>query len=112
MLQSTALLTDLYQITMAYGYWKLGTADRHAVFCLQFRSQPFDGGFTIAAGLEDAVHFIEGFGFQDSDVDYLAGLTGADDRPLFDDGFLSYLRALHLAIDLDAMPEGTAAFPY
>ena len=53
MIEHGGLLTDLYQITMAYGYWKLGIADREAGFCLQFRTQPFEGGFTVAAGLED-----------------------------------------------------------
>ena len=46
--QSLALLTDLYQLTMAYGYWKLGTADKEAVFHLSFRKNPFAGGYSVA----------------------------------------------------------------
>ena len=48
---SLALLTDLYQLTMAYGYWKLGRADREAVFHLSFRKNPFGGGYAVACGL-------------------------------------------------------------
>ena len=48
---SLALLTDLYELTMAYGYWKLGRADDQAVFNLFFRKHPFQGGYTVVAGL-------------------------------------------------------------
>ncbi len=53
------LLTDLYELTMAYGYWKTGIQDRPAVFHLFFREHPFGGGFTVAAGLATAVEFLE-----------------------------------------------------
>ncbi len=46
-----ALLTDLYQLTMAYGYWRSGTAEHEAVFHLHFRKPPFGSGYTVAAGL-------------------------------------------------------------
>ena len=49
---SLALLTDLYQITMAYGYWQQGMADRESVFHLFYRKNPFKGGYSVAAGLE------------------------------------------------------------
>ena len=109
---SLALLTDLYQLTMAYGYWKLGRADGQAAFHLFFRRSPFGGGYTIAAGLAYVVDFLAGLRFDDSDVAYLAGLTGGDGKPLFEEGFLDYLRGLEFRIGLDAMPEGTAAFPH
>jgi len=60
---ATALLTDLYQLTMAYGYWKSGRADQEAVFHLLFRKQPFNGGFTLACGLADAVQYLRRFRF-------------------------------------------------
>jgi nicotinate phosphoribosyltransferase len=69
-----ALLTDLYQLTMAYGYWKAGKADEHAVFHLLFRKQPFKGGFTICAGLADAIEYLKGFAFEREDLEYLAEL--------------------------------------
>jgi nicotinate phosphoribosyltransferase len=108
---SLALLTDLYQLTMAQGYWKLSTADRQAVFHLYFRNAPFAGGFTIAAGLEDVVDVVRRMRFDSTDLEYLASLQGNDDRPLFDAGFLKYLAKLELTIDLDAIAEGTVVFP-
>src|SRR5882724_844050 len=109
---SLALLTDLYQLTMAYGYWKLGRAQLETVFHLTFRQQPFDGGFSIACGLHDTIEFVEGFQFAADDVDYLRTLNGNDGKPLFADaGFFDFLSELRLRCDVDAMPEGTAAFP-
>ena len=108
---SLALLTDLYQLTMAYGYWKAGPANREAVFHLTFRRSPFKGGFTIAAGLATAVDYLEQARFTETDTEYLAGLTGNDGRPLFDAAFLKYLREMELACDIDAIPEGTVVFP-
>ena len=55
--ESLALLTDLYQLTMAYGYWKTGVAEREGVFHLFFRKHPFQGGYTVAAGLEQVLDF-------------------------------------------------------
>jgi nicotinate phosphoribosyltransferase len=107
-----ALLTDLYQLTMAYGYWKLGLADRDAVFHLSFRKAPFAGGFAIAAGLGPALDYLRAFAFADDDLAYLATLHGDDGRPLFEPGFLAHLRALRLTCDVDAIPEGTAVFAH
>ncbi|HSZ56209.1 MAG TPA: nicotinate phosphoribosyltransferase [Tepidisphaeraceae bacterium] len=109
---SLALLTDLYQLTMAYGYWKLGMADTEASFHLNFRKHPFGGGFTVACGLHEAIEFLKRMRFDRSDLDYLATLEGNDGKPLFDRGFLDYLGKFELACDIDAMPEGTAVFPY
>ncbi len=106
-----ALLTDLYQITMAYGYWKLGLHSRQAVFHLYFRKPPFGGGYAIAAGLADAVEFIRTLRFEAEDLDYLNSLTGNDGQPLFDRGFTDYLRGLEWNLDIDAIPEGTVVFP-
>ena len=107
---SLSLLTDLYQLTMAYGYWKLGRAEQEAVFHLFFRKPPFSGGYAIAAGLETVVEYLQGFRFDESDVEYLATLTGNDEEPLFNQEYLRYLADLQLTIDVDAMPEGTVAF--
>lgn len=110
-----ALLTDLYQLTMAYGYWKTGRAAHEAVFHLSFRSCPFQsgaGGFAVAAGLGPALEFIAGYRFSPSDLDYLARLTGADDQPLFEHAFLDFLGDLRLSVDVDAIPEGTVVFAH
>src|SRR6476469_8748011 len=104
------LLTDLYQLTMPYGYWKLGNAEQQAVFHLFFRKPPFNGGYAIAAGLAPALDFVEGFRFDSSDIEYLGSLTGNDGASLFEPDFLRYLANLRLTCDFDAMPEGTVAF--
>lgn len=106
------LLTDLYELTMAYGYWKLGRVDEEGVFHLVFRENPFHGGYTIACGLAPVIAFLEGLRFADDDLVYLAGLTGNDGRALFETAFLDYLREMRFACDVDAIPEGTAVFPH
>jgi len=108
---SLALLTDLYQITMAYGYWKSGTTEKEAVFNLYFRKNPFQGGYAIACGLEYVVDFLESFQFDQSDLDYLAEIKGNDGKKLFDKGFLKYLSEMRFSCDIDAVPEGTVIFP-
>jgi nicotinate phosphoribosyltransferase len=108
---SLALLTDLYELTMAYGYWKAGPPDREAVFHLIFRRSPFRGGFTVAAGLATAIDYLENSRFTAGDAAYLAGLRGNDGKPLFEPAFLDSLCALEPACDIDAVPEGTVVFP-
>lgn len=109
---SLALLTDLYELTMAYGYWKEGIAEREAVFHMFFRRNPFHGGFCIAAGLGYLVEFLNRFRFDGEDLQYLATLRGNDTRPLFEQSFLDYLGALRFHCDVDAVPEGTVVFPH
>ncbi len=106
-----ALLTDLYQLTMAYGYWKTDRADQEAVFHLLFRKQPFQGGFTLSCGLADSIKYLLGFKFEKSDLEYLGTLNGNDGKSLFDPAFLKYLGGLRLRLDVDAIPEGTVVFP-
>jgi nicotinate phosphoribosyltransferase len=107
---SLALLTDLYQLTMAYGYWKNGTADREACFHLHFRKPPFSGGYAIACGLASVIDFVKKHQFGDGDLAYLAQLQGADGKPLFDRAFCVYLRRMRFNLEIDAVPEGTAVF--
>jgi nicotinate phosphoribosyltransferase len=83
-----ALLTDLYQLTMAYGYWKLARAEQEAVFHLYFRKPPFSGGYAIAAGLGTALEYLQAFRFDESDLEFLATLTGNNGQSLFAPGFL------------------------
>ena len=96
---------------MAYGYWKSGKDRDEAVFHLYFRENPFGGGYTIAAGLEQAVQYIESLRFNESDLRFLATVTGNDGKPLFPSEFLQYLARLEMSLDVDAMPEGTVVFP-
>jgi len=107
-----ALLTDLYELTMAYGYWKAGLERHEAVFHLFFRQNPFGGGFAVACGLDAVVDLIDRFGFSNEDLDYLGGLRGNDQQPLFPREFLDVLGAMEPACHIDAVPEGTVVFPH
>ncbi|MFL6531329.1 MAG: nicotinate phosphoribosyltransferase [Chthoniobacterales bacterium] len=107
----SALLTDLYQLTMAFSYWKSGTHDNQAVFHLFFRTAPFKSGFSIACGLSDAIEYLCTLRFVDDELDYLGTLRGNDGQPLFTREFFDYLRALEWKCDVDAIPEGTVVFP-
>ena len=107
-----ATMTDLYELTMAAGYWKLRRLDEEAIFTLFFRHAPFGGGFTLAAGLEGVIAFIERYAFSPTELAHLEGLVGNDDKPLFERAFLDYLGDLRLRVDVDAMPEGTLVFPH
>src|SRR3954454_2784795 len=106
----TALTTDLYEVTMACGYFKAGVTDHDAVFHVTFRENPFAGAFTVACGLATAIDFLREFQFTDTELDYLGSQRGNDGKPLFDSDFLDYLRGLQLACDIDAIPEGTLVF--
>ncbi|MGB3779674.1 MAG: nicotinate phosphoribosyltransferase, partial [Tunicatimonas sp.] len=109
---SLTLLTDFYQLTMAYGYWKQGIAEKKSVFHLFFRENPFNGGFTINCGLAYVIDYINTFRFDDEAMAFLAESTGEGDEPLFEPAFLDYLRTLEFSCDVDAIPEGTAVFPH
>lgn len=109
---SLAMLTDLYQLTMAYGYWKTGRINDEAVFHLFFRNNPFNGGWAVACGLEHVVDLLNSFSFSTSDLEYLGSLTGNDEQPLFETAFLDYLGSLKLTCDVDGIVEGTVVFPH
>ena len=108
---ASPLLTDLYQLTMALGYWRAGRADQEAAFHLYFRDAPFGSGYTVACGLEPALDYLAGLRFAAEDLAYLATLHGADGSALFPAEFLDYLGALTLALDVDMVREGTVVFP-
>jgi len=109
---SLALLTDLYQLTMAYGYWKSGKIEEEAVFYLFYRKNPFQGKYAISCGLQDVIEYLSQFKFTTSDIDYLKTLTGADEKSLFEKDFLDYLASMEFSCDIDAVPEGTVVFPH
>lgn len=109
---SLAMLTDLYQLTMAYGYWKHGLAERESVFHLFFRNHPFKGGYSLACGLQTAIEFLDNYRFDADDLEYLSSLCGADSKPLFEEGFIDYLGKLKFTCDIDAIPEGTVVYPH
>jgi nicotinate phosphoribosyltransferase len=109
---SLALLTDLYQLTMACGYWQGGVADRRAVFHLTFRRPPFGGGYAVAGGLAAAIDYLRAWRFTDDDLGYLATLRDAAGGALFPPGFLAYLGAARFTCSVDAVPEGRVVFAH
>ncbi len=102
----SALLTDLYQLSMAHGYWQKGMHDQNAVFHLFFRRNPSRGDYVVASGLSSVIDFLNQFHFTDDDIDYLKSLK----NPIFPADFLAYLKTLRFTGDIDAMPEGSVAF--
>ena len=101
---SLALHTDLYEINMAYTYWKKGNADKKAVFEVYYRENPFGMGYTIFAGLERIVNYINNLTFTNSDLEYLKNEIG------FEDEFLEYLKNWKFRGTIRAMREGEIAF--
>lgn len=108
----SALLTDLYQLTMGQGYWAKGMAEREAVFHLFFRRAPFGETGAIAAGLGPAVDFLANLKFDDEEIGFLASLTGADGKALFDPGYLAYLKDMEWTLNVSGVPEGELVFPH
>jgi nicotinate phosphoribosyltransferase len=110
--QSLALLTDFYEITMAYAYWKSQMLEDEGVFHLFFRKLPFQGGFAVAAGLESVIDYVQSWHFEDSDLNYLASLESENGEPLFEERFLIYLQNFKFGCHIDAVQEGDIVFPY
>ena len=106
------LLTDLYQLTMAQGYWETGQGATQACFHAYFRDYPFRGGYAIACGMDQLAELIDGFAFSAEDVEYLASLDAPGGGRLFKPAFLDYLRTFSLRVDVDAVPEGAVVFPH
>ncbi len=100
------LKTDMYQVTMAKGYFDQGRQDEKASFYMHWRKPPFGGGYTVAAGLEGVSDFLKNFKFSDDDINYLKSIEQEGKR-LFPDNFLDYLKNTKLELDVDAVPEGT-----
>lgn len=108
---SSPMLTDLYQLTMAFAYWRTGITDTQACFHLYFRENPFGSGYAVACGLAQAIEYIQNLRFTREDVAYLATLPGRDGTSLFLGEFLEWLHAFRFTGDVMAVPEGTVVFP-
>jgi nicotinate phosphoribosyltransferase len=100
----SGLRTDLYELTMAQGYFLLCPDDR-AVFNLFFRRPPFDGGYTVCAGVDTAAAAVTALRFEERDIAYLRTVG------LFEDAFLEYLRGFQFTGDIEAVREGEIVFP-
>lgn len=102
------LLTDLYQITMAYAYWKSGKTNDFATFDLFFRRNPFKGEFTIFCGLSDCLALLENFHYSESDITYLRSAL----PPTVEEEFFVFLKNLNPSeVQVFALPEGSVCFP-
>jgi len=101
------MLTDFYQITMAYAYWKAGVHEEEAVFDLFFRKNPFRGEFAIYAGLEEKLRLFENFHFTDDHIAYLK-----EEMPQCEKGFFDWLKSVDCSrMKIYAFKEGTLSFP-
>ncbi len=98
------LMTDLYQLTMLAGYLEEGMAEKHAVFDLFFRTNPFEGGYAVFAGLEPVLEYLEGLRFQPDELEYLQNLG------IFKPRFIEYLRGFRFHCTVTAPAEGTVVF--
>lgn len=108
-----SLNTDLYQLTMAQGYWADGRQNEQACFHLFFRSNPFGGGYAVAAGTGTLSEYLDShFEFDKSDLDYLSEMTGNDGEPLFAEGFLQHLDEMEFECSVHSVHEGEVVFPH
>ena len=103
--ENFAMLCDFYEFTMSNGYFKNGFYEKNVWFDVFFRKVPDDGGFAIAAGLEQVIDYIRELHFEDEDIEYLRS------KGIFDEGFLKYLKNFKFSGDIYAVPEGTPVFP-
>lgn len=103
--QNLTLLTDLYELTMMQGYFRNKDQNETVIFDAFYRSNPCDGGFAIAAGLEQVIQYIKELHFEPEDIEYLASLG------IFGKDFLDYLKDFKFTGDIYAIPEGTVVFP-
>ncbi|OPX22267.1 MAG: nicotinate phosphoribosyltransferase, partial [Planctomycetales bacterium 4484_113] len=106
--ESSALATDLYEYTMAAGYFLQGMQEVRATFELFFRQLPVSRNFLISCGQELALDFISRWRITDDELAYLRSLPVLKSVP---DGFFRYLKRLRFTGDVWAMPEGTPVFP-
>ncbi|MCH5297522.1 MAG: nicotinate phosphoribosyltransferase [Ruminococcus sp.] len=100
-----SMLCDFYELTMSNGYFKNGFYKKNVYFDLFFRKVPDNGGFAIAAGLEQVIEYIKNLHFDENDISYLKS------KGIFDEQFLDYLRNFKFRGDIYAVPEGTPVFP-
>lgn len=103
--ENLAMLCDFYEFTMSNGYFKNGFYKKNVYFDVFFRKVPDNGGFAIAAGLEQVIEYIKDLHFNDDDIAYLKS------KGIFDVQFLDYLKNFKFSGDIYAVPEGTTIFP-
>ena len=103
--QNLTLMTDLYELTMMQGYFRNKDRNETVIFDAFYRNNPMDSGYSICAGLEQVIDYINNLHFEDDDIAYLRSLD------IFGEDFLDYLRDFHFSGDIYAIPEGSIMFP-
>ena len=105
MIKNLSLLADFYEFKMSQGYFENNLKDKTVVFDMFFRRVPDNGGYAIAAGLEQLVEYMKNLKFYDDDIEYLRS------KNLFSEEFLNYLKEFKFVCDVWAVKEGTPIFP-
>lgn len=104
-MENKTLMTDFYELTMAQVYFDEDKKDEVAYFDVFFRKNPFNGGYTISAGIDNIIEYINNFKFDEKEIAYLKSLNK------FSEEFLNYLSNLKFTGDIFAIPDGTPVFP-
>ncbi len=104
-MRNLTMLMDYYELTMSNGYYEKGFKDKVVVFDMFYRKNPEDGGFAIAAGLEQLIEYINNMHFNQDDIEYLRK------KGDFSEGFLEYLTNFKFTGTIEAVPEGTICYP-
>lgn len=103
--ENLTLLCDFYEFAMANGYFEAGIGDKIVYFDMFYRTVPDNASYSIAAGLEQVIDYIENLHFSDEDIDFLRT------KEIFHEEFLEYLRNFKFECDVWAIKEGTVVFP-
>lgn len=104
--RNISMMTDLYEMTMAHGYF-LGNNEKDRVaFDVFYRKNPDNGGYAVFAGLEQILETVENMHFEKEDIAYLRSLN------LFEEDFLDYLKTFRFTGDMYSFPEGTIMYPH
>lgn len=104
-MRNLTMLMDYYELTMSNGYFVKGFRDKMVVFDMFYRRNPENGGFVVAAGLEQLMDYIQNMHFTEDDIAYLRG------KGEFSEGFLQYLSEFQFTGTIEAVPEGTICYP-
>ena len=92
-------MTVFYELTMAQTYFDQGKQNEIAYFDIFFRTNPFNGGYTMTGGLGDTINYLQNFRFEESDIEFLRNTK------CFSEKFLEYLKDLKFTGDVYAMPD-------